>query len=82
LSPFFKGGIFPVAFKPLFGKEGKGEIFSGICQESCGGLLGHHTSGVQQCNRRSTPMLFSIGNDLERAAGFGCGAPQRRAVSI
>ena len=27
-SPFFKGGnFFPQQFKPLFGKEGKGEIF-------------------------------------------------------
>jgi hypothetical protein len=26
--PFFKGGIFSVALKPLFGKEGEGEIYS------------------------------------------------------
>ena len=28
LSPFFKGGIFSVSFKPLFGKEGKGRFFA------------------------------------------------------
>jgi len=28
LSPFFKGGIFSVALKPLFGKEGKGRFLA------------------------------------------------------
>jgi outer membrane protein, multidrug efflux system len=28
LSPFFKGGIFSIGFKPLFGKEGKGRFFA------------------------------------------------------
>ena len=58
LSPFFKGGIFSIGFKPLFGKEGKGRF--------CVDWRGNYAANF----RERTLVLVLLGLSLSGCGSF------------